>query len=69
MQRAYLSKLADRISKRLLRVANLNPQAIRDECDLASGSELDCTQLDILTSMVESRLVRASFGRFEPSDS
>lgn len=33
---------------------------IRDECDQATGGDLDTTQLDILTDMVENRLAETN---------
>jgi len=31
---------------------------LRDYCDMATGGELDCIQLDILTDMTTERLVK-----------
>lgn len=50
-----LMKLAaDRIAKKLSPGADY--EAIRDACDTLTDSELDCTQLDILASMVVERV-------------
>ncbi|ETW92575.1 MAG: hypothetical protein ETSY1_43050 [Candidatus Entotheonella factor] len=54
-----LAPLADAIAKQI------NPadswDDIRDECDLASGGDFDTMQLDILTDMVASRVLKAAY--------
>jgi hypothetical protein len=65
-----LAHLADQIAAALRRdlpsvrdfsadhdsVNTMSRESLRSECDLASGSELDAAQLDILTDMVAQRL-------------
>jgi hypothetical protein len=60
-----LNRLADSVAAKLWRRAGericghaylRSPQNLRDECDIATGSDLDCTQLDILTDMVKARI-------------
>lgn len=35
--------------------------ALRDHCDLQTGSDLDCVQLDILTDMSAARLAQSGW--------
>lgn len=55
--RAKAESLAIRFHKRSI---PLDREAVRDEVDLSTGGELDCTQLDILSDMVFDRMKRAS---------
>lgn len=53
--RAKASSLAIRFAKR-----GIPLESVRDETDLATGGELDCTQPDILTDMIISRIKAAA---------
>lgn len=39
-------------------LAGLSDEALRDAVDIATGGDLDCFQLDLLTDAVKSRLAR-----------
>lgn len=55
-----MSDLADRIMRsRVCRDMLADDPNVRDVVDIATGSELDCVQLDILTDMVIARMERA----------
>ena len=52
-----LAATADRIVRRWAECNQANDwDIIRDACDLKTGGELDCVQLDILTDLVMARL-------------
>lgn len=53
-----LSKLADSIASQLGPKAPPTWELLRDEIDGLTGSDLDCTQLDLVTDMVTGRLTR-----------
>lgn len=52
-----ISALADKIALRLCALG-LTPDEVREECDIATGSELDCVKLDILVDAVMARVSR-----------
>jgi hypothetical protein len=55
-----LADLADRIVRSpVVRDMIADDHDIRDAIDIATGSELDCVHLDILTDMVADRLATA----------
>jgi hypothetical protein len=51
---------ADRIARGVAKnYTRVHIDALRDHCDIATGGEMDTTQLDIFVDMVESRLGHA----------
>ena len=53
-----LAPNADQVAQSLTAHQNtpLDWDAIREHCDMASGGDLDCYPLDLLTDMVAARL-------------
>jgi hypothetical protein len=53
-----LALIADRVAQSLTAQQNtaLDWDAIRDHCDMATGSDLECYALDMLTDMVAARI-------------
>jgi hypothetical protein len=53
-----LAPIADRVAESLAAQQNtaLDWDAIREHCDMASGGDLDCYPLDLLTDMVAARI-------------
>jgi hypothetical protein len=56
MTHKNLSITADRIAAVFYPNRFVNWERLRDHVDFATGSELDCTQLDILTDLVKARI-------------